>query len=229
VLAVTHGPLARSELFGDVVRDEGHELIEWELPTQGRPAGNGWDAVIVLGGSMNVGEELEHPWLRDEYELLRGWVRDETPLLGVCLGGQTLAHAAGARVAPLPRPEVGFRPVELTDEGARDRVVGVLPRRFESLNGNNYAFEVPEGAVALATSPASPQAYRLGASAWGVQFHPEVRRDQVLAWWSRREWLPKPLEELERDLDEKLGAWQELGRGLCRAFLSAARERRLSG
>jgi len=222
VLSLTHGPLVRAELFGDVIRAEGHELVEWEIVTQGRPP-DGFEAVLVFGGDMNVGEELDHPWLHDEYELLRDWVAGETPLLGVCLGAQTLAHAAGARVARAPRTQIGFHGVELTGEGARDAVLGVLPRSFEALSGNAYAFEVPDGAVELATSTLSPQAFRLGGRAWGVQFHPEVRRDQVLRWWRDEERLPKPLPELERDLDEKLAGWQELGRKLCRAFLSAAR------
>ena len=102
-------------------------------------------------------------------------------------------------------------------------MLGVLPRRFDALVGNAYAFEVPRGAVELATAPDSPQAYRVGERAWGVQFHPEVRREQVLAWWREEEpTLPTPLAELERELDEKLDAWQELGRELCRAFLRVA-------
>ncbi len=222
VLALVHGPLVRAEVFGDVVHGEGHELLEWDLPVQGRPPA-GFDAVMVLGGNMNVGEEREHPWLADEYELLRGWVQAETPLLGVCLGAQTLAHAAGARVGEASEPQIGFREVELTEAGAADPVLGVLPRRFEALQGNRYAFAVPEGAVELARSPVSPQAFRLGERAWGVQFHPEVRRDQVLRWWDDpAEDLPKPLTDLARELDEKLAAWTEQGRALCRAFLAAA-------
>jgi len=221
VLSLNHGPLVRSEIFGDVVREHGHELVEWEIVSHGRPAADGYDAVMVFGGDMNVGEEAKHPWLHDEYELLRGWVASGTPLFGVCLGAQTLAHALGARVARAPEQLAGFYETELTDAGAADPVLGVLPRRFEAFNGNAYAFEVPAAATELARGPA-PQAFRAGARAWGVQFHPEVRREQVLRWWQDEE-LPKPLEELERELDAKIGGWHELGRRLCRAFLAAAR------
>jgi GMP synthase (glutamine-hydrolysing) len=221
ILSLTHSPLARAELFADVVRDEGHELVEWEIVSHGRPTANAFDAVLVFGGAMNVGEELAHPWLHDEYELLRGWVASGTPLLGVCLGAQTLAHALGGRVARAPEPLAGFYATELTDAGVADPVLGALPPRFEAFHANAYAFEVPDGATELARGPVS-QAFRAGSRAWGVQFHPEVRRDQVLRWWQDKD-LPRPLAELERELDAKIGGWQELGRRLCRAFLAAAR------
>jgi GMP synthase (glutamine-hydrolysing) len=222
VLSVTHGPLVRSELFGEVAHAEGHELVEWEIVSQGRPPSNGFDAVMVFGGDMNVGEELRHPWLHDEYDVLNEWIRAETPLLGVCLGAQTLAHAAGARVARTDRPQIGFQEVALTEAGTRDPVLGVFPARFEALNGNSYAFDVPPQGVELATGVVSSQAFRVGSRAWAVQFHPEVRREQVLSWWHEEPELPKPLEDMEADLDEKLARWQHLGRALCRAFLRQA-------
>ncbi|HEY2219955.1 MAG TPA: type 1 glutamine amidotransferase [Gaiellaceae bacterium] len=222
VLALTHGPLVRSELFGDVVRAQGHELVEWELPTQGPPP-EGFDAVLVFGGRMNVGEETANPWLDEEYELLRGWVAEEKPLLGVCLGGQTLAHATGGRVTRAPRWHAGFYDVELSDEGRDDPVLGVLPSRFEALLVNAFQFEPPAGAQRLAaTADEQQQAFRVGRRAWGLQFHPEVRKEQVVAWWTDGRQLPRPLETLSGELDEKLPAWQELGRKVCLAFLNVA-------
>lgn len=220
VLSLTHGPTVRAELWGDVASDEGHSLVEWEIASQGLPP-DGFDAVMVFGGEQNVGEELEHPWLHDEYELLRAWFEARTPLIGVCLGAQTLAHAMGGSVVPVARQLSGFYETELTDAGIADPVLGALPRRFEALNANGYSFRVPEGAVELARGPVT-QALRVGDRAWGVQFHPEVRHDQVVDWWSRYDNLPRPLDELLVELDEKLPAWQELGRRLCRAFLAAA-------
>jgi GMP synthase-like glutamine amidotransferase len=220
VLAVTHGPTVQPELFGDVVVEDGHTLTVWDIPTQGAPPG-GFDAAFVFGGHQNVGEELRHPWLHEEYDALRRWIEDATPLFTVCLGAQTLARALGADVSPIATPLAGFYETTLTEAGAADPVLGVLPHRFEALNANGYAFTWPGTAVELAHGPV-PQAYRIGTCAWAVQFHPEVRRDQALDWFREKPALPRPLNEIERELDSKLPAWQELGRSLARAFLRAA-------
>lgn len=226
VLAVTHGPRVGPELFGDVVADEGHELVEWPIDRSGAPPLSGYDAVFVFGGQQNVGEEVQHPWLHEEYDALRRWVDDGTPLFAVCLGAQTLSHALGGSVTPVePAPLAGFYETELTDEGAADPVLGVLPRRFAALNANGYTFTIPTTAVALAHAPVA-QAFRAGEWAWGVQFHPEVRRDQALEWFADDDrTLPRPLAELERELHEKLPAWQAHGRRLCSAFLGVAGRR----
>jgi GMP synthase (glutamine-hydrolysing) len=222
VLAVTHGPDVRPEVFADVIAEDGHELIEWDIRSRGAPASSDVDAVIVLGGDQNVGEELEHPWLHEEYDALRRWVDEGTPLLAICLGAQTLAHALGGAVRPVGETLAGFYVSELTRAGEDDLVLGVLPQRFESFNANGYWFEIPPGAVELATGPV-PQAFRVNGSAWGVQFHPEIRRNQVLGWFDGDETVTRSLDELADELDEKLPSWQKHGRALCRAFLAAAR------
>jgi len=219
VLAVVHGPDAGPELFGEVLAADGHELLEWDIRSRGRPPLD-VDAAIVLGGDQNVGEELQHPWLHEEYEALRRWVDGGTPVLGICLGAETMAHALGARVGPIEQELAGFYETELTAAGERDPVLGVLPPRFEAFNANAYTFDVPEAAVSLAVGPV-PQAFRLGGRAWAVQFHPEIRREHVMRWFDERS--PRPPAEIAAELDEKLPAWQEHGRRLCRAFLRAAR------
>jgi GMP synthase (glutamine-hydrolysing) len=222
VLSINHGELVRSELFGEVAREAGHEVVEWEIGVEPRPHGD-FDAFFVLGGHQNVGEENEHPWLEDEYELLRGLVADGAPTFAICLGAQTLAHSFGGRVHKLPERQAGFVEVALTEEGERDPVIGVLPRRFEGLVGNGYGFEVPGLGVELAASALQPQAYRVGNRAWAVQFHPEARRGQVLRWFELDgDTLPRPIAELERELEAKIDGWHRLGRRLCEAFLAAA-------
>lgn len=220
VLAIVHSPDAGPELFEEVLAEDGHELVSWDIRSQGAPPRD-VDAVIVLGGDQNVGEELQHPWLHEEYDALRRWVEAGTPVLGICLGAQTLAHAFGAKVGPADETLAGFYETRLTDDGAADPVLGVLPRTFEAFNANGYTFQVPPGATALADGPL-PQAFRVAGSAWGVQFHPEIRRDHVLRWFEDDS-TPRTPDQIARELDEKLPAWQALGRRLCRAFLATAR------
>lgn len=219
VLAVIHSDDAGPELFAEVLAEDGHELVVWDIRTQGSPPQK-FDAVMVFGGDQNVGEEVEHPWLHEEYDALRRWVNDGTPLLGVCLGAQTLAYAFGATVGRVPETLAGFYETTLTDAGADDPVMGVLPRRFEAFNANGYTFDAPPGATPLAEGPVL-QAFRLGGNAWALQFHPEIRREHVLTWFND-DTTPLSPEEISAQLDEKLEHWQDLGRRLCRAFLAQA-------
>ena len=219
VLAVIHSDEAGPELFTEVLAEDGHELVVWDIRTQGSPPQDA-DAVMVFGGDQNVGEEVEHPWLHEEYDALRRWVDGGTPLLGVCLGGQTRAHAFGATVGRAPETLAGFYETTLTDAGAADPVVGVLPRRFEAFTATAFTFETPPGATPLAEGPVL-QAFRIGDNAWALQFHPEIRREHVLTWFED-DTTPRTPEEISAQLDEKLERWQELGRRLCRAFLAQA-------
>ena len=222
LLSIVHGADVRAELFDDVVRAHGHELDEWSIvdqPSAPRPLEE-YDGVFVFGGAMNVDEEEVHPWLRREDELLRRLLAQEMPLLGVCLGGQLLAKAAGAHVGPSPEPEFGFVPARLTDAAADDALFGSFAGELDVFDAHGYAFHVPEGAVELARSSVCSQAFRLGDRAWGLQFHPEVRVDQV-ARWLKEDDLPNA-DELVAELQARYGEWSRVGETLCLGFIGAA-------
>lgn len=224
LLSVVHGENGRAELFAQVVAEAGHRLDEWSFvssaPPQLPPAS--YDAVLVFGGAMNADQEDVHPWLRDEGEWLRGLLDRSVPTLGVCLGSQLIAQAAGASVGPLPEPEIGFSAVELTAAGAADPVLSALPRRFDAFEWHHYASDLPEGATELARSAASLQAFRYGEACWGVQFHPEVTAPQLDVWLGDKDDLPPEPERLRAEIRERLAGWNALGRRLCLAFLAAA-------
>lgn len=138
-----------------------------------------FDGAIVLGGSLGAHE----PSLLEAERWIRAAVQRDTPLLGICLGGQLLARALGGLVERGPRPEVGIVDVFLTDAAKRDPLFGDLPGRFPAFAWHADAFSLPRGAVPLAGSIAyEHQAFRFGASAYGLQFHPEVRPDNLDRW-----------------------------------------------
>jgi GMP synthase (glutamine-hydrolysing) len=230
VLAVVHGDEVRSGVFADPIAAGGHELEEWSIarsPAPSRPL-EAYDAAIVFGGSMHADEESTHPWLREEKDLLRRFLDAGTPVLGVCLGGQLLAHAAGAWVGRAREPEIGWHEVELTPAAVSDPLFARLSRRFQALQWHYYAFAVPEGAVELARSPVCSQAFRLGDLAWGVQFHPEVTLAMVEQWLSEPEEVDFDREALRLETYERIEEWNALGRELCAGFLGAVERLRLA-
>jgi GMP synthase (glutamine-hydrolysing) len=224
VLSVTHGPSVPGGVFDETVEARGHRLDHWSVPL-GRPVGKpeDYDAIMVFGGSMHPDEGARHDWMEPEVDFLRVALERDVPLFGVCLGAQLIARAAGARVGPAVEPEIGWLAVELTATGRADRVLGVLPPRFEAFQWHRYTFGLPDGGGQLAASSVCPQAFRFG-SAWGIQFHAEVTRAMVDAWIAEDgDELPFPHAELHAETDRHLGAWNEHGRELCGAFLDAAR------
>jgi GMP synthase (glutamine-hydrolysing) len=210
-----------------VVAGAGHRHREWNFATDGTPADD-YNAVLVFGGSVHPDQDDQHPWLKDELLWLERLIDRGVPTFGICLGSQLLARAAGAWVGPLADPEIGWYDVELTEAGLADPVLSALTPRFAALESHYYGHDLPEGAVALSQNVACLQGFRLGDALWGVQFHPEVTEPQLDRWWTDKSDLPPDPEGLRRETRERIGTWNELGRRLCNAFLTAA-DRAIAG
>jgi GMP synthase-like glutamine amidotransferase len=223
VLSVTHGPTVPGGVFEDVVESSGHELVHWVVPDGGDPGSAGaHDAVMVFGGSMHPDEDDRFGWLEHEERFLRDVLGSGVPAIGVCLGAQMLARAAGAWVGPASSAEIGWFPVDLTSEGRDDPVVGVLPPQVEAFQWHRYTYGLPEGGVELARSEACSQAFRVG-NAWGLQFHAEVTLAMVRDWAREDpDDLPEEAGRFLAGSEARIGTWNEHGRRLCTAFLEAA-------
>jgi GMP synthase (glutamine-hydrolysing) len=138
--------------------------------------------LIVMGGPMGVYESDRYPFLRDETALIESALRENKPVLGVCLGSQLLASTLGARVVKGRAKEIGWHRVRLAAEARDDRLLRALPESFTALHWHGDVFELPRGAVALASSEMTPiQAFRWGETAYGLLFHLEVTEGQVRA------------------------------------------------
>ena len=218
VVAVTHGPSVGPGVFADAVRSAGHELEEWSALGGGEPPAA--DALLVFGGAMHPDQDDEHPWLAREHALLAEALERGTPLLGVCLGAQMIARAAGSSVRRAPEPEVGWLPVELTEAAGEDRVFAGLAPRFDAFQWHHYTYDLPAGAVELARSRVCTQAFRLG-SAWAIQFHAEVTETQVAQWLEEDPDDVADAAALRDETRRRIGAWNRFGRDLARRFVDA--------
>ena len=201
-----------------VLHERGATLHRVELDEgEPLPALTGFDAIVAMGGPMSVNDDAELPWLTAEKAAIGEAVRAGVPYFGACLGVQLLAASLGASVYAGPEPEVGVLPVTLTAEGQSDPVFAGLPAEFLTLQWHGDTFDVPEGGVLLASSPAFPnQGFRVGRTAYGVQFHVEVTEQMA------REWAQVPA--YAEYADRVLGAG---GIDRLMADFDAARERML--
>ena len=224
VLAVTHGPSVGAGVFAEAVRAAGHELSEWSVPLAPEARPDGHEATIVLGGGMHADQEELHPGLLPELDLNGRELEVGRPLLGVCLGAQLVARAAGGRVVRAAEKEVGWRELELNQAGLADPVLSSLPPRLEAFQWHHYTWELP-AATELARGGGLSQAYRLGESAWGVQFHPEVTAAQIDRWIAEDPEDVADPDALRAATRERIGGWNRLGRAFCTAFLRAAAAR----
>ena len=224
VLSVTHGPSVPGGVFDEEVEAAGHALERWVVPLGGTPQPpSAYDAILVFGGSMHPNQDADHSWLEREAEFLAEAVAGDVPVLGVCLGAQMLARAAGAWVGPASAPEVGWFEIELTPEGRGDPVLGTLPPRTEAFQWHHYTYAVPEGGTELARSEANTQAFRVGRAGWGIQFHAEVTLPMLEAWVAEEAAeLPGAPDEFLAQAKARIARWNDQGRALCRAFLDVA-------
>lgn len=232
-LAIVYQRDAGAGVFAEEFDNRGLRFDTWLRAEEDAPPRDpqDYDAVMTFGGAMHVDQEDHHPWLRDQKDLIADLLRRETPLVGVCLGSQMLAEAAGAPPRRSGEPEIGWKQIELTEEGETDPVFGGLPPRFSAFEWHSYEAPLPPGAAPLARSRVCLQAYRVGESAWGVQFHPEVSSEDAMGWIRdyrndedavRMGIDPVRLGEETRAAIEE---WNELGRALCGRFIEFAAAR----
>jgi GMP synthase (glutamine-hydrolysing) len=229
-LAIVHQRDAGPGVFADAFRARRAGLDWWLPPETAQPPRpvRDYEAVLVLGGAMHADQDRQHSWLRAEKQLLARLLETGVPMLGVCLGAQLLATAAGAPAHRAPQPEIGWHEVTVTGEGSDDPLLGPLAPRFEAFQWHSYEFPLPAGATSLARSDVCLQGYRVGDRAWGIQFHAEVTRADAKTWIDDYESDEDAVRigvdpaALHERTDSRIDAWNALGRALCARFLDVA-------
>ena len=156
--------------FADLFRDDAPE-----------PDVAGAAGLILMGGPMSANDDL--PYLRREMDYIRQAAERGQPVLGVCLGAQLAAQALGARVYRNPLKEIGWFDVYLTEAGRQDPLLCTLGVPETVLEWHGDTFDLPSGAEWLAWSEGCRnQAFRLGSSLYGLQFHLEVTPEMIVDW-----------------------------------------------
>src|SRR6185369_4640418 len=163
------------------------------------------------------------PFLGDLKSLIRMLVAARTPCLGICLGGQLLAAALGAKVVSNRWEERGTLTVSLMEEGTEDRLFRGIPERFSTFQWHHDSFDIPAGGTLLASSSECPhQAFRMGENAWGLQFHPEVTEAIIRDWCALDSSTAVKTEELIAAYSSEADAYIATARRLLHNFLQIA-------
>lgn len=186
VLLIRHHEGSDAGTLAAPLTDAGAEFVDW--PTWQCPeppaALTEIDGVVALGGLMNPDDDDDHPFIAHERELLGEACARGVPTLAICLGAQLLAQATGGDSRSLGRMRFGWHQLETTTAYATDALCrGTEPPA--TYHWHAYECHPPADAITLATCDDTVQAFRIGDSAWGVQFHPEVTPAMGRLWIER--------------------------------------------
>jgi GMP synthase (glutamine-hydrolysing) len=161
----------------------GVRTVTWQALSQPEPPAGAFDGLIVLGGIVNPDGTGGDAPLEREREVIADAHARGLPVLGICLGAQLIAQALDGSAERMPAGEVGWVRIEFDEAAASDPLLAGAPRVLDVNEWHNYACVPPAGAVQLAHNTACVQAFRVGATTWGLQFHVEVTL-AVLEEWS---------------------------------------------
>jgi GMP synthase-like glutamine amidotransferase len=207
VLAIQHYWDDPPGYLGEIMEEHGipYDVVQVEEAPIPDPAN--YAAVVTLGGPQSANAHDKHPYMVQEKEFLRHLVEQDIPYLGMCLGGQLLASALHATVTRHHTYEIGFYEVQLTSEGQTDPLFQGLPGYQQVIHWHEEIFDMPGGAVKLASSENTPnQAFRIGRRAYGLQYHIEVSPAMLDIWFGYPDYKKLIREVLGPDGPDKIAS-----------------------
>ncbi len=186
ILIVQHIDIEGPGMFEEVFSRGGYEvriIKAWENKEGLFCSIDAVEAVLLLGGPMNVYEELKYPFLKQEDIFLKEVINKDIPTLGICLGAQLIAKAAGASIKKAAYKEIGFSRIKLTPEADFDALFENIIYPFEVFQWHEDTYDLPSEAILLARSDVCEnQAFRLKNNIYGLQFHCEITDKQIMQW-----------------------------------------------
>jgi GMP synthase-like glutamine amidotransferase len=228
-IAVEHPGVFRDFMKRDGIKWDCVELDAGEpIPELAR-----YDALIVMGGPMDVWQEDRHPWLVAEKAAIGTFVNKlQRPFLGICLGHQLLADALGGSVGLMTTAEVGVAEMELTEDGQRDPLLRGLASPISGVQWHGAEIKtLPDNARVLVRNAACAiQAIRVGANAYGFQYHVEVDRQTIVEWGEipayraalERLKGPSGQQQFERDVAERTATLHQAAANVFERFVRLA-------
>lgn len=187
IVLIRHGDDPEDDRVVTYFRSQGWEP-EIRKPFKGDQLGAADASVaasVVFGGPFSVFEEGKHPFLHDENRWIEQCMKQGVPLLGICMGAQSIARVLGADVGPKPGEpqEFGYYEIVPTEAGRE-----IFPDSLHVCQAHYHEFQIPTGAERLAESRLfANQAFRVGETTYAFQFHAEVTMDGFRRW-QRSEW-----------------------------------------
>jgi GMP synthase-like glutamine amidotransferase len=158
------------------------KIIEFENGDKLPSKLGGIDAVVSLGGPMNVYQEQEYPFLKREDDFLKKAFDKSVPVLGICLGAQLMAKALGAKVTKAAKTEIGWYDLMLNDKALADPLFKGIDKTLTVFQWHGDKFELPQNADLFCENTVCPQLFRFGNNSYGFQFHFEVTPEMIADW-----------------------------------------------
>lgn len=173
------------------------------------PSIEDFDWLVIMGGAMGVHDSDQYPWITDEIEFIKNAIHSGKIVIGVCLGSQMIASALGARVYKNSEPEMGFWPINFSQEAQQDNVFRHFPANLEVMHFHFDTFTLPEGAILMAKSTVTPvQAFRYGKNVFAFQFHSELTESNLPVFIREldTEIIPGPLVQNPQEMLQKINS-----------------------
>ncbi len=233
ILFLKHIDIEGPGIFENLFEKEGFDIkvIDLDKNSVMPEDSSGIKAVVILGGPMNVYQEDEHSFLKDENNFIQMLIKKKIPCLGICLGAQLLAKALGAKVRKSSVREIGFHDVCLTEDGLENPLFEGLGYSMKAFQWHEDTFDIPKKGMLLAESMGCEnQAFYFGENVYGLQFHVEVDGPMIENWmktyWNIEDISKdKKAQEIVKEYDKIKSTFDSQANIICKNFVKIIREK----